>query len=82
MTPLLKLQKTCIDSLTSLGIALRMGTKRITLVNTRNLTATVKATAATTKNKREINMVGPPGFNNYIVNELHENVQNFQGGNL
>ena len=27
-------------------------------------------------------MVGPPGFNNYIVNELHQDVQNFQVGYL
>ena len=52
--PLLKLQKTCVDSLKTLGIALRMGTKGITLVDTRNLTTTVTATAASTKNKREI----------------------------
>ena len=52
ITPLLKHQKACIDSLDSLGIALRMGTRGITLVNTRNLTTT--ATAASTKNKREI----------------------------
>ena len=50
----LKLQKTCVSSIKSLGIAVRMGTKLITLVNTRNLTTTVTATAAYTKNKREI----------------------------
>ena len=49
-----KTSKTCVDSLQSLGIALRMGIKGITLVNTRNLTTTVTATAASTKNKREI----------------------------
>ena len=27
-------------------------------------------------------MVSPPGFNNFIVNERHQDVQNFQGGNL
>ena len=29
-------------------------------------------------------MVSPPGFNNFIVNvnELHQDVQNFKGGNL
>ena len=27
-------------------------------------------------------MVNPPGFINFIVNELHQDVQNFQGGNL
>ena len=53
ITPLLKLQKTFVDSLRSLGIALRMGIKGIT-VNTRNLTAAVTAKAASTKNKREI----------------------------
>ena len=51
ITPLLKLQKTCVNSLKSLGIALRIGIKGIPLVNTRNLT-TVTATAASTKNKR------------------------------
>ena len=45
-----KTSKTCIDSLKSMGITLRMGTKGITLVNTRNLTVTT----ASTKNKREI----------------------------
>ena len=27
-------------------------------------------------------MVGPPGLNNYVVNEFYQDVQNFQGGNL
>ena len=27
-------------------------------------------------------MVSPPGFNNFIVNGLHQDLQNFQGGNL
>ena len=27
-------------------------------------------------------MVNPPGFINFIVNELYQDVQNFQGGNL
>ena len=27
-------------------------------------------------------MVSPPGFNNYVVNELHQDAQNFQGGNF
>ena len=27
-------------------------------------------------------MVSPPGFNNFIINELYQDVQNFQGGNL
>ena len=27
-------------------------------------------------------MVSPPGINNYTVNELHQDVQNFQGGHL
>ena len=27
-------------------------------------------------------MVSPPGFNNFIVNELHQDVQNFKGDNL
>ena len=46
-----KLQKTCVDSLKSLVITLRMAIKGITLVNTRNLTTAVTATAASTKNK-------------------------------
>ena len=53
LTPLLKLQKICVDSLKLLGIALRNGIKGITLANTRNI-ITVTATAASTKNKREI----------------------------
>ena len=52
--PLLKLQKTSIDSLKSLGMPLRMGTKGITLVNTRNLTTTITATLASTKIKRKV----------------------------
>ena len=36
----------------------------------------------TSKTKEKLNVVGPPGFNIYIVNELHQDVQNFQGGNL
>ena len=24
-------------------------------------------------------MVSPPGFNNFMVNELHQDLQNFQG---
>ena len=49
-----KLQKTCVDSVKSLGITLRMGTKVMTRVSTRNLITTVTATAASNKNKREI----------------------------
>ena len=52
--PLLKLQKTSIDSLKSFGMPLRMGTKGITLANTRNLTITITATLACTKIKRKI----------------------------
>ena len=40
-------------SLKSLGITLSTDTKGITLINTRNLTTTATATAASTKNKRE-----------------------------
>ena len=51
ITHLLKVQKTCIDFLKTLGIATEMGTKT-ELVNTRNNTA---ATAATNiPNKRNI----------------------------
>ena len=51
ITHLLKVQKTCIDFLKTLGIATKMGTKT-ELVNTRNNTA---ATAATNiPNKRNI----------------------------
>ena len=41
---------------------------------------TPTATAARTKNKKKLNMVGPPIFNNCIVNEIHQEVQTFQGG--
>ena len=34
------------------------------------------------KTKEKLNMVGTPGFNDYIINELHQYVQNFQRGNL
>ena len=34
------------------------------------------------KTKEKLNMVGPPGFHNYIVNELHQDVQNIQGSNI
>ena len=34
------------------------------------------------KTKEKLNMVSPPVFNNSIVNELHQDVQNFQGVNL
>ena len=34
------------------------------------------------KTKEKLNMASPPGFNNYVVNELRQDVQNFQGGNL
>ena len=34
------------------------------------------------KTKEKINMISPPGFNNYVVNELHQDVQNFPGGNF
>ena len=54
IAPLLKLQKTSVNSLKFQGIAFRMGIKGINLVNTRNLT-TVTVTTASTKNKREIN---------------------------
>ena len=50
---LLKCQKTCVDSLKSLGIAYRMATKGITSVNTRNLTETATATAASTQDNKE-----------------------------
>ena len=31
------------------------------------------------KTKEKLIMVSPPGFNNFIVNELHQHLQNFQG---
>ena len=34
------------------------------------------------KTKVKFNMVGPLRFNNYKVNVLHQDVQNFQGGSL
>ena len=58
--------------------------KGITLVNTWNPTATATATTycSSSKNKIKSNMVDLPGFNNYTSNELHQDVQNFQVGNL
>ena len=50
ITPLLKAQKTCVNSLKSLGIATRMGTKT-ELVNTRNNTAATTATNNPNKKK-------------------------------
>ena len=49
--PLLKVQKTCVDSLKTLGIATKMGTKT-ELVNTRNNKAAIAATNVS--NKRNI----------------------------
>ena len=40
-------------------------------INVRKLTTTATATVKITKIKRELNMVGAPGVNDYIVNELH-----------
>ena len=54
ITPLLKLQKTSVNSLKFQGIAFRIVIKGFSLVNTRNLT-TVTVTTESTKNKREIN---------------------------
>ena len=51
ITPLLKVQKTCIYSLKTLGIATKMGTNT-ELVNTRNNTAAI--TATNIPNKRNI----------------------------
>ena len=72
ITPL-KISKACTDSFKPLGTTLKMGTKGITLVNARNLTMTFKT-------KEILNMLRPPGFNDYIVNELYQDVQNFQEG--
>ena len=49
--PLLKVQKTCVGSLKTLGIATKMGTKS-ELVNTKNNTAAI--TATNTPNNRNI----------------------------
>ena len=34
------------------------------------------------KTKEKLNMVDPSGFNDYIVNELYQDVKKFQGGNI
>ena len=75
---------TCIGSIKSLRITLRMSIKGITLVSTGNLTPTISTQQQqhNPKTKEKLNMVSPPGFNSFIVNELHQDVQNFQGGNL
>ena len=51
INPLLKVQKTCVDSLKTQGIATKMGTKT-ELVNTKNNTAAT--TATNIRNKRNI----------------------------
>ena len=58
--------KNCINSLIFQGIVLRMNVKGTTLVNTKTLTTTATATAQLY----------------YIVNELNQDVQYFQRGNL
>ena len=51
ITSLLKVQKTCVDSIKNLGTATKMGAKT-ELVNTRNNTAAI--TATNIPNKRNI----------------------------
>ena len=55
ITPLLKVQKTCVHLLKTLGIATKMGTKT-ELVNTRNNTAAT--TATNIPNKKNIKIGG------------------------
>ena len=63
LTPLLKVQKACFDSLKTLGIATKMGTKT-ELVNTRNNTAAI---VTNIPNKRNIEIVGPLKFYDNIT---------------
>ena len=53
ITPLSKVQKSCVDSLKTLGIATKMGTKT-ELVNTRNNTAVTTATNISNKTNVKI----------------------------
>ena len=53
ITPLLKVQKTCIDFLKTLGIATKMGTKTEP-VNTKNNTAATTATNIPNKRNPKI----------------------------
>ena len=63
----LKVQKTCVDSLKTLGIATKMGTKT-ELVNTRNNTAATTATNIRTK--ETLKLVGPLKFHDNILTVL------------
>ena len=74
VTPLLKVQKACINSLNTLGIATKMGTKT-ELVNTRNNAATTAATNI--PNKRTLKLLCPLKFHDNILTELQKDVENF-----
>ena len=66
-----------------MGIAFRMDTKGIILVNNRNLAITATATAVSAPiTKEKLNMIDPLGYHDYKVNEPNQDVQNFQEGNL
>ena len=77
--PLLKVQKTRVDSLKTLRIATQMGTKT-ELVNTRNNTAA--RTATNIANKKALKLVGSLKFHDNILTELQKDVENVKGGNL
>ena len=75
-TPLLKVQKTCVDSLKIMGIATKMDAKT-KLVNTRNIQQQSQQQISQTK--ETLKLAGP--LNN-ILTALQKNVKNFKGGNL
>ena len=78
ITPLLKVQKTYANSLKTLGITTKMGTKT-ELVNTRNNTAAITATNIP---QETLKLVDPLKFYDNILTELQKNVKNFEGANL
>ena len=70
----IKLKKTCVDSLKSLGIALRRGTKGSLWSIPETLQQQSQQEQQAPKIKEKLSMVNPPEFNNYVVNELHQDV--------
>ena len=77
-----KTSKTCIDSLKSLEIVCRMGTTGKTGQYQKPYNNSHSNSSKHQKQKRNLNMESHPGFNNFIVNELHQEVQNFQASHL
>ena len=59
-----------------------MGTIGITLAIPKTLHQQSQQQQQAPQTKEKFNMVSPPGFNNYVVNELHQDVQNVHWGNL